>query len=609
MQNLLQDPNIIAILDTLTKEELEEFLLFLSDYEDTPVSIDEFIDNPEYLGGYFENGFNPYWRGIMREIYPSPLYSPYFLVNLRGSIGRGKTTAACTGIAYDLHKLQCMLNPQKSLGLISSTKIVFALFNVTMGLANDVVWDQLSQMFTASPYFNKLMNVARRGVKRDTLFPKRVDFFIGSRVGHSLGKAVHSAILSEANFEVVGDQVYTAFNSLLARMQSRFLQPGGALPGKVWVDSSEGDKLGAINKVIDSYKNNPGVYVDRGPIWQVWPNRYGTERFRIYKGSEIKPPQIIDENNLYDLELAREEPGGIVEVPVEHRERFDIDLRASMRDLAGIPTSGNYKLFSLRERINNAARIINIFHKEIISLNFDDDTDLIQNHVRYPQYFTNALDKQMPRYIHIDIGLTGDRLGMAASYVSHFRETTIRDPHNFNTITDSVPVINTEWAIGVEARPGQQIPLFKIRQFIMWLADCGYSIAMITCDGFQSADMLQGMMKLGYNTDLLSVDRTSIPYLNYRNNMYQGFANIPQHSILLRELIELEITPDGKKVDHPDMSDSNNTMKGSKDIADAACGSYEKCRENADQYRMYMWKDPTLLPNSANGEVAEMFWG
>ncbi|MFQ5482754.1 MAG: hypothetical protein ACE5ER_08340 [Nitrospinaceae bacterium] len=90
------------------------------------------------------------------------------------------------GIAYDLHRLLCLYNPQRNVGLTQATKILFAIFNVTTSLSSDV-WDTLQHMFANSPYFRaKLGNIDIFGQKKlnQTWFPKRIDFFTGSRLGH-----------------------------------------------------------------------------------------------------------------------------------------------------------------------------------------------------------------------------------------------------------------------------------------------------------------------------------------------------------------------------------------------------------------------------------------
>ena len=67
-------------------------------------------------------------------------------------------------------------------------------------------------------------------------------------------------------------------------------------------------------------------------------------------------------------------------------------------------------------------------------------------------------------------------------------------------------------------------------------------------------------------TGLQSVDRTSVPYKNLRDAIYDGRLRIYYQDILVDELISLEYDEKRDKVEHP--------PKGSKDVADALCGAY-----------------------------------
>jgi intein/homing endonuclease len=513
------------------------------------------------------------------------------------SIGRGKTSIACAGVCYDLHKLLSLSNPQKTYGLLPSTTILFALFNVTLSLTHDVVWDKLTQMWASSPYFSAMLPLLNTKSKdRPTLFPKNIDFFMGSRITHSLGKAVFGAIMSEANFEIIGDQVYETFNSLLTRMESRFIKPlseGGGIPGKIWIDSSETDKFSVVNKIIDQYKRKPGVYVDQAPIWEVITHKddkpiYSGNKFYVYKGSDIRQPEIIDDKH----PLIEKEPENCIHVPIEYKDRFESDIGASLRDIAGSPTVSNYKFFRLKDKVSESLSVSKLF-PDTFQLDFDDEQDQIMNYAIVKDYFSSPLNPHIPRSIHIDIGLKGDRLGIGASYVGGFIDRTIRDPSSFKEVTENVPRIITEWAFGIECKPGKEVPLYKVRQFLSLLSKLGYPISKITLDGFQSADMIQLLIKEGFESELLSVDRTPEPYAVLRSLMYENRWMGPKNEILKREIFELESEPDGNKIDHP--TKNIDGTKGSKDISDGVSGSVFNCVNNSHKYKLLHMVEQTVV--------------
>ena len=589
--------DLVNNLETLSLAELEELMSWIGGFSETPVSIDKFVDDPEFLGTYFQGELRPYWRQVLKEVYPSPYYSPAWLICFRGSIGQGKSTIACTCLAYEIYKLLCLIDPQKTLGLIPASKIVFAIFNRTLSLSTDVVWDKLSQIFTRSPYFAKMLGpLGVRRKERDTLFNKRIDIIMGSRIGHSLGSDVFSAIIDEANFDVIENQTYEAFNSLIARMESRFMKPGGSIPGKIFVVSSESDKTSALNKIVDQYKKSKGVYISQAALWEVVTHKggipiYSGNRFWVYAGSETRQPEIISLDN----SLIKTEPENCVDVPVEHKDRFDADLHAALRDLAGRSTGTTYKLFRLKDKLFSTL-IINPIFPDVIRLSFDDEEDQIINYCTHPNFFETPVD--LPRYIHIDMGLSNDKLGISASYVKLFKERKVRDINTFQEVIEVVPEIVTEWATTIEATPGKQIPLYKIRLFLLQIARRGYLIGKISADlKLLSADLIQGLQKAGLDAEYLSVDKTVVPYFSMRSTVYEGRLYLPNSELLKKELIDLEVSPDGTKVDHP--------AKSSKDLADSCCGSAYLASQNADRNKLL------FIPKKSNTSetIIDLFWG
>lgn len=242
---------------------------------------------------------------------------------------------------------------------------------------------------------------------------------------------------------------------------------------------------------------------------------------------------------------------------------------------------------------------------DTIQLDFDDDMDQIANYLTQKKYFENIFDRNTPRCIHIDIGVSGDRLGIAASYVSGWRERINRDNTTFDEIKESVPDITTEWCLGIEPRPGKRVPLYKVRVFIQWLQRQKYLIQKISCDGYQSEDMLQLLSKMGFEAELLSMDRNAIPYTTVRNWIYEGRAVIPRSNLLVREFEELEVSTDGNKVDHPDRN--KDGTYGSKDVADAVGGSVFNAIANSNKIKHLTLVSASQLPMGT--ELAKIFWG
>jgi len=592
MYEKLTEAELARECKNLSPDEIEALLASLYGYETVPPTIDEFLTDSHYLGNYFgAGGCNPQWTKLFKELYPNPYETKYHLVLLRGCIGAGKTTAGCIGILYDLCRLLFMVRPQTSYGLIPSTEILLAIFNVTLGLSEEVIWPKLESMLESSPFFKRFLPT-RTTSSSSVKFPHNIKFFEGSRIQHSLGKAVFSCILDESNFGVLQDQVINNFFSLIRRMESRFMGTGdGAVPGKVWLISSETDNTSVMDIVSKKYANSPGVFTIQKPLWYYYPNRYKGNNFKVYTGSDQRRPFIIE--SATDPVLISE-PENIIDVPTEHEKAFEEDIDKAIRDLAGKATANNSKVFRLRDRITKCSQFINVFHQEIVFLDFNDDSDTLVQYLAIPELFINKINFQCPRYIHIDTGLTGDRLAMASTFVVDNKKTEIFNEVTLSSSSETLPIFQTDFVVALEAKKGQEIPFFKVRQFISWLLELGYPIARVTLDGYQSRDMIQLLRRMGLSAELLSVDKDNTPYLTTREAIYQERHRIPNHNLLRTELFDLE-TIKGK-IDHP--------PEGSKDCADALAGSTYTAHLNFDVDKMVSFYSEEKHQNN----IAKRFW-
>lgn len=163
--------------------------LWYEDYEEIPVDIDTFIEDPEYLGNSTDRGrlIYPYWRDVLRKIFAPG--AKYYEVAITGGIGLGKTTIAVIGLCYMLHKLLCLRDPQAYYGLTKSSVIGIAFFNVSMDLSFGVAYRKMQNFLLESPWFLRHGEV--RGNKDKIYVPgKNISFVVGSKEEHGLGKDI-----------------------------------------------------------------------------------------------------------------------------------------------------------------------------------------------------------------------------------------------------------------------------------------------------------------------------------------------------------------------------------------------------------------------------------
>ena len=127
-----------------------------TDYEEIPVSIEQFISDDRYLGNSLKDAqgnltMYPYWVNVLKKIFSPD--AKYAEVALSGCIGSGKSTIAVVALCYMLYKLLCLKNPAGYYKLNKGSKIAIAFFNLNMEQAMGVGYTRMQNYLKASPWF------------------------------------------------------------------------------------------------------------------------------------------------------------------------------------------------------------------------------------------------------------------------------------------------------------------------------------------------------------------------------------------------------------------------------------------------------------------------
>lgn len=52
-----------------------------------------------------------------------------------------------------------------------------------------------------------------------------------------------------------------------------------------------------INRIVDSYPDKKGIYIDKSSLWEVRPEKFSKKRFKVFVGSHTKRPQFLLKKN------------------------------------------------------------------------------------------------------------------------------------------------------------------------------------------------------------------------------------------------------------------------------------------------------------------------
>lgn len=192
----------LEILNELSQEGNSEILndLRFGDYEEIPVDIDTFLDDPHYLGQglWITDEFTgerrctvfPYWREVLKKIFPDNTTTAVNTVILAGAIGIGKTFAGVLIQLYLLYRMLCLKDPYTTWGMQPIDKITFSMMNITIEAAEGVGWSKLQELIQSSPWFMEHGNMNASRTNPTWQPPKGVELVFGSSNRTVVGRAL-----------------------------------------------------------------------------------------------------------------------------------------------------------------------------------------------------------------------------------------------------------------------------------------------------------------------------------------------------------------------------------------------------------------------------------
>ncbi|QPB08501.1 terminase large subunit [Vibrio phage Va2] len=565
-----------------------------------PPTIDEFIELDHYMGSQTNNGklVYPGWRQLLRECFPTRYTSTFEIIVLSGCIGAGKSTVSRLIMSYCACRLMCIAEAKTFYRHVPTTKYNFFSWAPTVGTAGAVLVDEINGMLNDSPFFQQ------ERAKNGGYLPYDIEFTAGSRPSHNVGRALPMAIMSEVNFEVLHNQSSDNFALIYRRMQSRFML-NGHLPFPILIDSSiatDNDFTARLKKDYKSKLDQGLMKVVEWPIWNIKPRKnYSSETFTVFCGTSKMDPFIMEDASKEDQELILNDDELchlVIDVPKDFYTEFVSDIKVAIRDIAGIATAANSSFIPSVQHLDEQMKEVNPCLQEVVRTGIKSEHDsfnLIDNLAPwYLEQFGEDTDQEMeetdyspenlfqkinskklfspydqrtydrrPRFLHFDLGFVKDLFGISCSVITGFKDVLRRDPRTGNEVTVKEPIFKTEWVMYVGSVPGDEVPIYKIKELCVDLRNAGMNIPKISMDGHQSRNLKQDLIRLEFDAYIESCDRSKEPYIMWRRAMMEGRWTGPESKLLYKEFSKLIDT--GKKIDHP--------TDGSKDGSDAVVGS------------------------------------
>lgn len=524
--------------------------VWLEDYEEIPVDIDTFLEDPEYLGKATNlgNQIYPFWREQLRKIFAGG-DTEFEEIALTGAIGIGKTAIAVYAIAYLTYRLLCLKFPQRYFGFADTDEIAIFFFNATVALAQSVGYGRLHACLMESPWFLAHGTVAGSASNPYYVPGKHIVIKAGSKASHGLGQQIFVGFLDEVNFApgsnttIEKSKIMQTYSSVKARIKSRFIR-NGKLLGKMFLVSSKKAEDDFLEVYLDKRrKENDAdkLFIVDEPLWVVKPSdTYSGKMFKVAYGAKQLTPRVIEPGE--DVEALRLLGYEILDVPIELESDFRFNIITALQDLAGKALPGTTSYFSYKIISSCYAERPSPFSAEILEIGCND-------HMEYQEFFNlDLVPKEFftrPMAIHLDTSLKNDNTGISgACYVDNVLADT-------DDGTIEKRVYAQVFSVGIKAPPGTEISMAKNRRFLYWLRSVGFNIAMISTDTYQTAESHQILRDKGFTTSIKSLDRTPEGYRTLREAMMEQRISLIHHAKLENELIYLQHDTHTGKLDHP----------------------------------------------------------
>lgn len=543
-----------------------EWLKDHPDFYEKPASIEEFL-GPEYLNirALIRPGLMVALKDIFGEEVNGDRIADFERAMVTGAIGIGKTTFASIALPYMAHWVLCLKDPQAYFNLIPGSRIAFMQMSTSKDQAVQVVFGDIFARIKNSPWFVNNYPYDDKFTKQ-IRFPKDIWILPGDSTETSFeGYNILGGILDEMDsHKQTKDKDYAdvGYETIHSRISSRFPVFGddGQEAGHRGLLICIGQMKKATGFAARKYKEfveDSMAYTMRMTIWE----SFGWDKFTRKDGTrnsfwyDSKRKKIVPDT-LVPLIDNRD----FIEIPNAYRKNFENNPEKALRDLAGIPPTTADAFISLVDKIELA--------RDRWKERHGDESPVGDNptKVEWAPWFRAENDPRK-RHVHVDLGIAedGDALGFAMGHVDKIVEIE----------GERKPYVIFDCLVRLRAPAGSEIMLSDVRRLIYYLKEeRGFRIYSVSMDGFQSTDTMQQLRKKRFRAEYVSVDKSTLPYEDLREAIYEERVEFPPYitylkkgddktvEIAVKELSELQ--DDGKKIDHP--------PTGSKDVADAMAG-------------------------------------
>jgi hypothetical protein len=522
------------------------------EFDEKPVDLKTFVRSPEYLG---LPELSDYQYTLIEK--SSQIYKDSTLIKLFGEEegrirfkqtanevvaqlgkGSGKDYCSTIAVAYIVYLLLCLKDPATYYGKPPGDSIDIINIAINSQQASNVFFKGFKTRIEKSPWF--------AGRYTDKAAEVKFDKAITVHSGHSEREAwegynVIVVILDEiSGFAIENttghDQAKTGaaiYDMYRASVDSRFPDFGKVILLSFprykndYIQQRYNAVVADVETVVRDHKFKMDEELPDGTVGNEFEIQWEEDHILSYKIPRV-----------YALKRPTWEVNPVRKID-DFKVAFFTNPMDALSRFACMPPDAVDAFFKSREKVEKA------FNKAHLA---------VDNFGRLEEWFIPDPDKEY--FIHVDLAQKHDHCAVAMAHVNKWVNIKVTD-----TYSQPAPIVEIDAVRYWTPTKDKSVDFTEVKDYILSLKTRGFKIRVCTFDRWNSHDMMQQLKQYGINTEILSVAKKH--YDDMAMVVAEERVVGPHIPLLIDELCQLRIMRD--KVDHP--------RKGSKDLADAVCGS------------------------------------
>lgn len=570
--------------------DFKEFVDILEgdEFEERPVDIDEFVTSKMYLGLPPLSDYQYQMLKAMTQIYKKETLYKLFdadtaekrwaqtcnEVIFQLGKGSGKDYVSTIAASYITYLLLCLKDPAAYYGKPSGDSIDILNIAINAVQANNVFFKGFRTRIENCPWFIGKYNPKAGSIE----FDKNITVHSGHSEreaweGYNVMVVVLDEISGFAMESTTGnDQGKTAqaiYDMYSASVSSRFPDFGKLILLSFprfkndFIQQKYNEAIADKETIIRSH-----TFVVNPDLPDDMPENTFTVEWEEDHIIAYKVPKVF----------ALKRPTWEIN-PTRKIEDFMVQFYKNPEDslsrFACMPPEAVDAFFKSREKIEHAFRSPNL---------------AVDSSGRFAEWFKPQ--DGVEYFVHVDLAQKHDHCAVSMSHVDKWVNVKIG-----NEFSQPAPFVNVDAVRWWTPTTDKSVDFGEVKDYILSLKQRGFNIKLVTFDRWNSHDMMQQLKGYGINTELLSVAKKH--YEDMAMIVAEERLSGPNIQLLIDELLQLRIMRD--KVDHP--------RKGSKDLADAVCGSiynsiYHSKKNTNKEIAVHTFKDvvrDNFLENKEEG--------